>query len=122
MKQNFWQERWESGRIGFHQADVHPMLRRHAPDLLRPNDRILVPLCGKSLDLLFLAGLANARFEQAAGKVLGVEFVEQAVHEFFRENELACEDRGGGRFVAGNIEMHCRDFLSPGAALADLGP
>ncbi|MCR9143857.1 MAG: thiopurine S-methyltransferase [bacterium] len=118
MKQNFWQERWETGRTAFHQSDVHPMLREHAPELVRPDDRVLVPLCGKSLDLMYLAQLARG----SEGAVLGVEFIEQAVREFFTENALEYEDQGDGRFVSGNVEMYCRDFLSPGAEIADLGP
>ena len=119
MEQDFWSERWENGQIGFHQSKVHPMLRSHAPDLVRPVDTVLVPLCGKSLDLLFLAELISG----PEAKVQGVEFIEQAVREFFNENRIEHRDAGEGRFVSEKIELFCRDFLgSSPAQLAGIGP
>lgn len=119
MEQDFWNERWENGQIGFHQSKVNPMLQTHVPELINPGDRVLVPLCGKSLDLLFLAELASG----PGAKVQGVEFIEQAVHEFFHENRIEYRDAGAGRFVSEKIELFCRDFLgSSPAQLAGIGP
>ena len=53
MKPEFWKERWVRGEIGFHQAEVEPGLVTHLGGLAPT--RVLVPLCGKSLDLAWLA-------------------------------------------------------------------
>lgn len=47
---------------------------------LPPNSEVFVPLCGKSLDLLWLC--------QQGHKVLGVEVSDLAVSQFFSENGL----------------------------------
>ena len=75
MEHDFWQDRWSSGRTKFHQPQGHPAL----PDLLArfPTGRALVPLSGKSIDLVTLHG--------GGYDVVGVEFVEQAVREFSDE-------------------------------------
>jgi thiopurine S-methyltransferase len=80
MKKDFWAERWADGRIGFHQPKPHDFLARYA-DRLRPATAVYVPLCGKSLDLLWLAG--------NVAPVVGTEFVGSAVESFFEEHEDA---------------------------------
>lgn len=119
MEQQFWEERWQEGRLGFHQSKVHPMLRAHMSSLVQPTDRILVPLCGKSLDLLHLARLATG----PGGMVIGVEFIGQAIYDFFSENDLAYEKVGSGHFVSENMELFARDFLTaidPGGDIAPM--
>jgi len=55
MEPTFWLERWARGETGFHLPDVNPHLRRHWPALGIPRAaRVLVPLAGKSVDLLWL--------------------------------------------------------------------
>lgn len=76
MQHDFWQARWARNEIGFHQAEVNPGLARHWPVLgLAPDAQVLVPLCGKSLDMLWLA--------QQGYRVLGIELAERAVVDFF---------------------------------------
>lgn len=56
MEPEFWHKRWSSNQIGFHLPEVNPYLQRFWPQLgLAQGSRVLVPLCGKSLDLLWLA-------------------------------------------------------------------
>jgi len=83
MRVNFWIKAWNEGNTGFHQADIHPALKKHWP-VLPAGASVLAPLCGKSLDLLWL--------EERGLDVIGVEFVDSAVLGFFRENELAWEE------------------------------
>ena len=59
MDANFWEKRWETGQIGFHLAEVNPLLVRHH-HVLPPRARVFVPLCGKSLDLVWLAKEGHA--------------------------------------------------------------
>jgi thiopurine S-methyltransferase len=82
MRINFWIKTWGKGNIGFHLADFHPALDKYWPELVAGTS-VLVPLCGKSRDLLWL--------EERGLDVTGVEFVESAVLDFFRENSLAWE-------------------------------
>jgi thiopurine S-methyltransferase len=85
-----WARRWEKQQTGWHRKDVHPALLAHAarfhaaerakavrdgtaPASSAPT--ILVPLCGKSVDLRWL-------YEQGY-RVVGVEIVTQAIVDFF---------------------------------------
>lgn len=83
MKAEFWHERWSRQEIGFHRKQVHPLLDQFY-DRLRPEHHtIFVPLCGKSIDMLWLAdhGL----------QVVGSELSKLAVSTFFEENKLTQE-------------------------------
>lgn len=81
MTPEFWQEKWQKNKIGFNQAKPNPLLIKHLPALnLREGSSILVPLCGKSIDMVWLA---SQRFE-----VKGIELIETAVQEFYQENEI----------------------------------
>jgi thiopurine S-methyltransferase len=99
-----WLERWAQNRIGFHEAGGNAALRRHWNATGR---RVLVPLCGKSVDLLWLAAMDN--------EVVGVELSEIAVQAFFDENELAYgKEKRGGAYRARDcdITIHCSDYLT----------
>ena len=82
MNPEFWQTRWQEKRIGFNQSEVNPSLIKYFSDLKLPTgSRVLVPLCGKSIDMVWLAA-------QGSG-VVGVELVESAVREFFAGNNIS---------------------------------
>ena len=59
MQPEFWHKKWESNQIGFHLPEVNPYLQRHWA--VPATARVLVPLCGKSLDLAWLAGRGHQR-------------------------------------------------------------
>lgn len=111
MEPEFWHKRWSSNQIGFHLPEVNPYLQRFWPQLgLAQGSRVLVPLCGKSLDLLWLA--------RQGYSVLGVELSEKAAADFFQEHQLQpsiSEECAFKVFRAENIEIRCGDFfaLSP---------
>ncbi len=74
----FWQQRWREQRIGFHVPAVNEALVRWWPTLgLAPGSRVLVPLCGKSLDLWWL--------RDAGHEVVGVELSDLACEQVFTE-------------------------------------
>ena len=82
MDREFWYERWEKKQIAFHLDKANAMLVKHFSELaVEPGARVLVPLCGKSLDIHWL--LAQGY------KVVGVELSELAIEELF--TELAVE-------------------------------
>ncbi|KRG33150.1 thiopurine S-methyltransferase [Psychrobacter sp. P11G3] len=81
MNSEFWQKRWQEGRIGFNQSTVNPLLIEHFNRLNLPaSSRVFVPLCGKSIDMVWLATQGY--------DVAGVELVETAVQDFFTEQNI----------------------------------
>jgi len=81
MDPEFWQNRWQEKRIGFNQSAVNPLLIKYWSTLNLPADsRIFVPLCGKSIDMVWLAAQGY--------DVVGVELVESAVQAFFNEQNI----------------------------------
>ena len=107
MNKEFWLERWERAEIGFHQNDVNPYLLRYWKELQpAPGGEVFVPLCGKSLDMLWL--------RQQGCKVLGVELSPIAVRDFFAENGMALAHSRSGQFdccEADGIRILCGDFF-----------
>ena len=111
-----WLERWQIGRTGWHEPDGNAGLKRHWDIEGR---RVLVPLCGKSPDLLWLEARGNA--------VTGVELSELAVTAFFEENELEFT-QSANRYeaVERDLTLICGDYFEfdePGSfdALYDRG-
>lgn len=108
MEPEFWQERWARNQIGFHLSEVNPYLQRHWPQLaVAEGSKVLVPLCGKSLDLVWLASHGL--------RVMGVELSEQAVEAFFSEQNLVPRITRRSAFTvyqADLIEVWCGDFFA----------
>jgi thiopurine S-methyltransferase len=107
MEPEFWRDRWDSGRIGFHLAKPNPRLVEHWKDVAAPSiRRVLVPLCGKSLDLAYLA-------DQGL-EVVGVELVEAAAQAFFAERGVVPDVTTVGpftRYASGPIAILVGDFF-----------
>ncbi|MDH5387871.1 MAG: thiopurine S-methyltransferase [Gammaproteobacteria bacterium] len=85
MQQDFWLERWQKGETGFHQEQLNPYLAHFYGDKGAPLEKrqalkVFVPLCGKSVDMLWLA--------QNGYQVLGNECSEIAVKAFFETHDL----------------------------------
>jgi thiopurine S-methyltransferase len=113
MEPQFWLDRWKLNEIGFHLPEVHPWLPAYWPRVLGagPVSRVFVPLCGKSLDLVWLSGQGP--------DVVGVELSEVAVRDFFREQALLFrEDRAGAftRFRSEKLELLQGDLFDLTAA------
>ncbi len=107
MKKEFWLERWERAEIGFHQNEINPYLLRHWKEL-HPAcaGEVFVPLCGKSLDMVWL--------RQQGCPVLGVELSAIAVQDFFKENGKSPTHASSGKFEcceADRIRILCGDFF-----------
>lgn len=100
MKHEFWLERWEQNQIGFHQSQINRYLTDHWAELgLAAGARVFVPLCGKSLDLLWLRGQGHS--------VLGIELSRKAVEAFFSDNKLHPVVSNEGRFIRYREEGLC---------------
>ena len=82
------------GQIGFHQSAVDGNLREHWPDFrLASSSRTFVPLCGKSLDLLWLRDRGH--------HVAGVELSAVALSAFCMEHGIPARRR-----IIDNFEIH----------------
>ena len=99
-----WLERWREGRIGWHEEGGNASLKRHWSAQGR---RVLVPMCGKSVDMLWLEDRGNA--------VVGVELSDIAARAFFEENALPYTIRQGKlpAYVAEDrdITIYCGDLF-----------
>lgn len=110
MEISFWHERWEREEIGFHRDQINPRLSEFfskLPELSLKQSTILVPLCGKSLDLLWL----SKRF----ASVIGVECSEIAIEAFFKEAKLRYQIKDQGHcqiYSANNITLIKADFFA----------
>jgi len=98
---------------GFHQKKVNSLLMRFWPELnLASGSRVFVPLCGKSLDMIWLA--------QQGHDVVGVELSPLAVEAFFWENNLSPIRRKVGEFTLwqyDRISIWCGDYFALTAAM-----
>jgi thiopurine S-methyltransferase len=114
MEPEFWSARWQAGQIGFHEGRPNRFLERHLT-VLGLDRRVLVPLCGKSVDLAFLAGRGH--------QVVGVELVEDAARAFFAEQGLTPSVDRLPDFVSyqvGAITILCGDVFATTRAV--VGP
>lgn len=102
-----WLGRWVEGRTGWHEPAGNAGLRKFWAELAEPG-RVLVPFCGKSPDLLWLA--------QRGHEVVGVELSEIAVVGFFEDHDLEYEfETVGplGRYQAKErgVTLYCGNYF-----------
>jgi thiopurine S-methyltransferase len=106
---HLWLQMWSNQQTDdFHQVSFNKYLVRFWPELNIPHgNRIFVPLCGKSLDIIWLA--------EQGYKVIGVELSPVAVKAFFKENRLKPVKQQLGNFCLwthGNISILCGDYFA----------
>lgn len=98
-----WAGRWNENNLGWHRDDIHPSLKAHGDKILPPpttttssvvnsdqetcaetaaalSYRVFVPLCGKSMDMAYMASLGSV------SQVVGLDGIEKALLEFAKEN------------------------------------
>jgi thiopurine S-methyltransferase len=113
VQPEFWQERWRTAQIGFHQLAVDRHLKAYWPTLkLAADSRVFAPLCGKSLDLLWLRDQGH--------RVSGVELSPVAVEAFFMEQGILARRRSLGGFdayEADRLTLFLGDFFKLTPAL-----
>jgi thiopurine S-methyltransferase len=107
MEKDFWHARWQTGQIGFHQNEINPYLVDYWTSLqLEPQSRVFVPLCGKTLDMIWLLDQGHT--------VIGNEISQLAVEAFFRENRLTPAIRQQAAYTCWScdrMEILCGDFF-----------
>ena len=116
MDRSFWNERWESNQIAFHQEQPNRLLVEQFQALsLEPGSRVLLPLCGKTLDIHWLL--------DGGYRVVGVELIKKAVDELFEElgTEPVTEGLGSVvRYSAEGIDVFVGDVFDVSAELVGL--
>jgi thiopurine S-methyltransferase len=136
MDREFWLERWRTGATGWHQSETHPFLVRHGAWLLgtampserpppvhpprerppRPRPpRVFVPLCGASVDMLWLRA--------QGASLVGIDLAPDAFRRFFDDAGLdPAVDRTClfERWTADGIELLAGDYFD--ATETVLGP
>ncbi|XP_048363654.1 thiopurine S-methyltransferase isoform X1 [Sphaerodactylus townsendi] len=107
-----WLTKWELRNIGFHNGQGHPCLKKYLDIFLNGRNglRIFFPLCGKAVEMKWLADMGH--------HIIGVEISEIAVKEFFTEQNLSYSEEtvpeipGAKLFKSssGNISLYCCSF------------
>lgn len=107
MEAAFWKEKWDKNEIAFHGNEANPLLVKYFEALALPEgSRIFVPLCGKSLDMVW--------FLSRGYRAAGAELAETAVRQFFAEQGLAPSVKSEGslrRFSAEGVDLFCGDIF-----------
>jgi len=105
---NYWLQRWQDNNIKFNQNEVNSLLVKHFNYLQLPSgSKVLVPLCGKSIDMLWLARQGH--------QVLGIELSEIACESFFTEQGLDYQKTKLTHFTyyeSDNIKLLSGDFFN----------
>nr|XP_037275414.1 probable thiopurine S-methyltransferase [Rhipicephalus microplus] len=79
---DFWTAWWKEGSPTWQRPGVCRRLAANKDVILagKTNAQVFIPLCGKAHELKW--------FRDMGHRVVGVEFVEECVHEYFHENDL----------------------------------
>jgi len=92
MEKEFWEQRWQNNQLGWHLPVVHPSLVSHFHRFkLTAGDRVFVPLCGKSHDMIWLADQGMT--------VIGNELSSIAIRSFFDAQQLTPSSTQVGKLV-----------------------
>ncbi|KDM91287.1 thiopurine S-methyltransferase [Photobacterium galatheae] len=116
MDAEFWHNRWAENRIGFHLNETNPVLPLYWSRLeLNREDTVFVPMCGKSLDLSWLAEKHN--------QVIGVELSEIAVRAYFSEHlylpTVTTLGNGHTLYEFDEVSIYCGDYFTAPVAPVD---
>ena len=107
MQPDFWLNRWRAAQIGFHQMAVDRHLKAYWPLLKLPlGSPVFVPLCGKSLDLMWL--------RERGHSVTGVELSPVALESFVMEHGIPSRRRvlaDFDVFEAEGLKLYRGDFF-----------
>lgn len=114
MSKQLWKAKWKRNDIAFHQHAINPLLQQYLPTLgLSAGDSLLVPLCGKSVDMGWM--------KQNGFRVIGVEVSEIAIQACLDAMQIKPVCKQHGRFMRWtheNIELWCGDIFD--LSLTDL--
>jgi len=111
--QDYWVGRWQDGQTGWHKTDRNPFIEKYCDEFTggKGEGKLFFPLCGKVIDMKWMADLGYT--------VVGVEAAEKGLREFFQENNLEYTEVGdvegwGGKLFQsadGKIKLYCGNFF-----------
>jgi len=109
MEAEFWHDRWKENRIGWHIPTANPLLTRYFDKLnLANGPRVLVPLCGKTLDIGWLLDHGCS--------IVGVELSIIAIEQLFNELQLVPQikklENNITHYTAQSIDIFVGDFFA----------
>ncbi len=105
MDKDYWRNKWATDDTRFHRTSAHPALTKYSQ--FTAGQRIFVPFCGKSLDLIWLM--------KQGCQIVASELSEVACDGFFQENAIQVSTRKEGAFVlyeAAGIKIWCGDHFA----------
>lgn len=107
MEKDYWLNKWQINDVAFHEKKVAADLIAYFDELhLQSGDRIFVPLCGKSKDMLWLA--------EKGFYVVGNDISPIACEDFFTELGITPQITEHSKFTKyqyNNIELFCGDLF-----------
>lgn len=107
MNNEYWHQKWQTKDIGFNQSQPHKLMQSYFSSLkLKPGCPVFVPLCGQSIDMLWLAAQGY--------QVIGVELSQVACSAFFEENKIpvkVMESKDFSLHTSEKITIFCGDFF-----------
>jgi len=107
MDKDYWHQKWHSNDIGFNQSQPNKLMQNYFSLLkLKSGGRVFVPLCGQSIDMLWLAGQGY--------QVIGVELSQIACSAFFKENKTpvnVTKIKNFTLYTSEKITIFCGDFF-----------
>ena len=116
MTHEQWTQAWDKGTIGWHKDKVDAILQKYLKQLCGDKESIsiLVTLCGKSLDLPWLADQGHS--------VVGCELAELAGKQLFEENNIpfsvtAIDDFKVFSATDKKLKFYAGDFFKVSASL-----
>ncbi|XP_023146935.2 probable thiopurine S-methyltransferase [Amphiprion ocellaris] len=101
-----WEEYWKKDDIEFHEDHVNKMLENNIDKVLngRKGVRFFFPLCGKAVDMKWLADRGHS--------VVGVEICEKAVRQFFEENNMTYSEEAAGGVPGAKVFKNAEKSIS----------
>lgn len=104
-----WKHKWEIRNIGFHEKNIHPLLAEFLNEMLagRTKLNIFFPLCGKAVDMKWLADMGH--------NIVGVDVSEIGLKEFFADHNIPYTEEAVAEIpeakvfksASGNISLYC---------------
>lgn len=105
MSKDFWHSCWQEDYIPFHRNEINADLIEFFPHLAA-GAKVLVPLCGKSLDMLWL--------NQQGYEVIGIELSQVAIEQFFADNQIDFSAKSNcyrARGLSIDLSIYCGDIF-----------
>ncbi len=98
----FWSQVWQEGTIRFHQKDYNSQMMNFFKDIDLKDKTVFIPLAGKTKDILY--------FLERGAHVTAIEFVEQAIVDFFEDNEILYT-KSGHLYQCENLNFYAMDLF-----------